>query len=368
MPARAVDQTTNSEAFLQEHPDDLFHVRRGKATSSMRRIAGLARQRELGLSCLCLTRACPAGSSRPAPPGACTRCGFSRPSNKSGCVRPKSASAQRLLAPCLARAMPDWRSGWSCRPHLFPEQIRIVRLKRFVHGACQGWGQAKPSARVAWGWIECGSTAIDQDGLLARPAGGDHWGLGHGAAIRSCSGAAPEQRCRAPAIAQGSRVGNAPQPPQTQHVSGRRFARAPGFTRTDTSSDPSTWSDRRRSVRDGWSAGQADYWLVGDGFCGEDEAVATGGRCGREICSCAGGDPRAAPGPPGFQYSAFHADQGQALPLQPLPQGLSSEGEPPVVGMAKINGPPGGECCSRSWRQARRLQRPTDASTPASSR
>jgi len=64
------------------------------------------------------------------------------------------------------------------------------------------------------------------------------------------------------------------------------------------------------------SAGQGDNWLC-DGFCRRRRSCLLLAALWGEIAPALAGEPQGRPPPPGFSsISAFHADQGQALPLQ----------------------------------------------------
>jgi len=87
---------------------------------------------------------------------------------------------------------------------------------------------------------------------------------------------------------------------------------------------PPPGGDRRSALcRDGCvKRVRCDYWLWRIGFCGEDEAVATGGVLGREDLLLRWAVDPGPPRPQGFSISAFHANSGSGLAAAALPQGL----------------------------------------------
>jgi len=286
-------------------------------------------------------------------------------------AQPKSASSTAVLAPCLARGDAQiGGQGGLADPTFFQEQIRSFAAQSGCSRRCLGWGRLSPAARSPWAGIRCGSR-IDQTASLAQAGGrGITWGLsgprrGRGRFFPQLQRGSSRATIRALHSPRQGRRGQCPQPaPASQ-----RCPAALGPPRPDSHHEA-----QQRSLHLEVIAGAqcARRWYGQAGQAGL-LAVAMVLPAKRSCCywrrfgrgrsaSCAGGDPQGPPPHQGFRFSAFHADQGQALPLQArcgqkggalqLGKGEPASGwharsRPAGVGVL----PPG------SWR-ARRLQAP----------
>jgi len=110
-------------------------------------------------------------------------------------------------------------------------------------------------------------------------------------------------------------------------------------------------------VRDGWvQRVRRVTWLSAMVLAGEGRKLLLLAALWREICSCAGGGPRAGAPPPGFSvFLHFTAESGgQGLALAALPQGLQLWEGWAASGLAmQDHGPAGGWSCFAPgrWRQ-----------------